>query len=62
MSSYGHNISKIVDDAYSLRWWVNHFGTRRGVYARPFDRPTDEAGAKRFAKRWGVEMPEDRQE
>lgn len=59
--SYGHHIRRIGPDHYRLSWAVDFkYASSRLRHPRGFDRDTDEAGARRFARRWHVNMPEDR--
>lgn len=50
--SYGHAIGKIGADKFRLLMWINNGWLRCPRFYR---RDTDEAGAKRFAERWGLE-------
>jgi hypothetical protein len=57
--SYGHRIQRFGGDHYRLTWTVDrYYAGDRLRYPRRGTRDTDEAGAKRFAKRWGIDMPE----
>lgn len=59
MSSYAHKIQHIGPDHYRLHWIVDHkYPSSRLRFPRCHSRDTDEAGAKRFAKRWNRPMPE----
>lgn len=56
--SYGHHIAKIVD-FYRLSWTVDrYYPDSRLRFPRRCRRDTDLAGAKRFAKRWDLKLPE----
>jgi hypothetical protein len=56
--SYGHRVKDVGGGCYSLFWTVDfHYPTSRLRHPRAFRRDTDAAGAKRFAKKWGLEMP-----
>jgi hypothetical protein len=58
--SKGHSIHKIMDGWYRLSWSVDrYYPSSRLRHPRGCHRDTDEAGALRFAKRWGVPMPDD---
>lgn len=59
--SHSHRLVKCGDGRYEMRWHTNHWarGSRLRVIAA-HSRDTNEVGAKRFAKRWGVKMPEDK--
>lgn len=50
---YGHDFRKIANDHYRLSWTIDrkHEGSRLR-FPTSFSRDTDEAGAKRFAKKW----------
>lgn len=62
MSAYAHRIAKLGPDDYRLFWTVDHkYATSRLRFPRSHSRDTDTAGARRFAKRHGVTMPEDRE-
>lgn len=57
--SYGHGFQKLADDHYRLHWTVDrYYSGVRGRFPRVSRRDTDLAGARRFAKRWGLELPE----
>jgi hypothetical protein len=57
-SSYGHRIKDTGDGYYRLFWTVDfHYPTSRLRHPRAYRRDTDAAGAMRFAKKWGLEMP-----
>mgnify|MGYP001593425637 FL=1 len=56
--SYGHHIRRFAEDLYQLTWWVDqYYQGDRLRYPRRGKRSTDEAGARRFAKRWKLAMP-----
>jgi hypothetical protein len=56
MSSYGHDVRMIAGDHFRLSWTVDHkYPSSRQRFPRSHSRDTDEAGAERFAKRWGIE-------
>lgn len=57
--SYGHRISKTsYASEYRISWTVDrYYEGNRLRFPRGWSRVTDLAGAKRFAKRWGVELP-----
>lgn len=56
--AYGHSIRRIGPDHFRLGWTVDYkYATSRLWHPRGFDRDTDLAGAKRFAKRWNMEDP-----
>ena len=53
--SYGHHIRAIGPDHYRLSWVVDFkYPSSRLRFPRSYDRDTDEAGANKFAKRWGL--------
>lgn len=54
--SYGQRIERMGPDDFRIVWVVDfHYPTSRLRHPRYFDRWTDLAGAKRFAKRWKLE-------
>lgn len=56
--SYGHKIRMISGDTYRIIWTTDkHYEGSRIRYPRGHVRETDEKGARRFAKRWGIAMP-----
>lgn len=56
--SYGHRIVKERDDEYVISWHYDRYYTgTRGRFPQRRSRDTDLAGARRFAKRWGLEVP-----
>lgn len=56
--SYGHVVRKMGDDWYRIFWTVDRFYSgSRLRFPRGSSRDTDLAGAKRFAKRWGLSKP-----
>lgn len=58
-SAYGFGISSIGSDRYRLVWTVDHRSPTTGaVYARRNKRDDNERGARRFAARHNVAMPE----
>jgi hypothetical protein len=57
--SYAHDFKKLGDNWYRLFWFVDYYYSGvRSRFPRQFRRDTDEAGAKRFCKRWNIDMPE----
>lgn len=57
--SYGHRIAKIGPDHYRLSWAVDrYYAGSRLRHPRTTARDTDGDGARRFAKRWDVEIPQ----
>jgi hypothetical protein len=53
--SYGHGVQKIGPDHYRLSWTVDRkYLSSRLRFPIRYDRDTDEEGARRFAKRWGI--------
>jgi len=56
--SYNHHAREIGPDHWRLSWTVDfkHEGSRLR-YPRVYTRDTDLAGAKRFARRWGLAEP-----
>lgn len=58
--SYGHSIVKIFNDCYDLSWTVDrHYVASRLRFPTSYRRNTDERGAQRFAKKWGLELPKE---
>lgn len=56
-SSYGHRIKDTGDGFYRLFWVVDHhYPSSRLRHPRSYSRDTDVDGAKRFAKKWGLDM------
>jgi hypothetical protein len=56
--SYGHSIYRMGEDWFRLHWTVDrYYSGSRLRFPRGASRDTDEAGAKRFAKKWGVQLP-----
>lgn len=54
-SSYAHRVRQIGFDHYRLSWIVDfHYSSSRLRHPRIFTRDTDEAGAVKFSKRWGL--------
>lgn len=59
--SYGHRIQLLMRDCYRLSWMVDrYYSGSRLRFPRQSTRDTDEKGARTFAKKWGVEMPEEK--
>lgn len=58
--SYGHHIKRLCADWYRLSWTQDrYYSGSRLRWPRTYTRDADEKGARRFAKRWGIEMPEE---
>ena len=58
MSAYAHDLRKIAHDHYRLSWTVDRkYAGSRLRFPTSYQRDTDEIGAKRFAKKWGLELP-----
>lgn len=58
--SYGHAISRVAADHYRLSWTVDfYYSSSRLRHPRSSNRDTDEAGARRFAARWGINFDPD---
>lgn len=58
---YGHHIQAIGFDHYRLSWDSDYkCGGSRIRHTRTMTRDTDEKGARKFAKKWDVTMPEPR--
>ena len=59
--SYGHRIKKVCPDEYKLSWTVDrYYSDSRLRFPRKCCRFIDERGARRFAKKWGIDFPEDK--
>ncbi len=57
--STGHGIRRYGYDEYTIRWQVDfYYASSRQRHPRGFQRWTDRKGAERFAKRWGISMPD----
>lgn len=57
-TSYSHHIHRIDSDTFEISWMVDrYYSGSRLRFPRRFGRITDEAGAKRFCKRWDIDMP-----
>lgn len=57
--SRGHAIQHIGHGIYRLYWTVDrYYANSRLRHPRSYSRDTDEAGARRFAKRWDIELPD----
>jgi hypothetical protein len=58
--SYFHAVKRLPDGSYLLSWQVDRYykGSRQR-HPRRCTRETDEAGARRFCKRWGLELPQE---
>ena len=57
-TAYAHNIRRIGADHYRLSWsFDTKIAGSRLRWPRTITRDTDEAGALRFAKKWGCSMP-----
>jgi hypothetical protein len=55
----GFAIKHLGGDDYRLSWVVDrYYPTSRLRHPRGCHRDTDEAGARRFAKKHGLEMPQ----
>lgn len=60
--SKGHWIARVGFDHYRLSWIVDrYYEGSRLRFPTAYRRDTDKAGAERFARRWGVTMPEARE-
>ncbi|AET42315.1 hypothetical protein SDSG_00050 [Ruegeria phage DSS3-P1] len=58
--SKGHHIERLFHDCYRLSWTVDRYYSRSRLrHPTRYSRDTDEAGARRFAKKWGVNMPKE---
>lgn len=53
--SYRHRVKQIAHDHWRVSWVVDfHYRDSRLRHPRIYSRDTDERGAKRFAKKWGL--------
>jgi hypothetical protein len=53
--SYGHTITPQGPGEYVISWTIDfYYSNSRLRYPRRFRRHTDEAGAKRFRRKWGL--------
>jgi hypothetical protein len=61
--SYGHRIQRLGGNFYRLFWTVDrYYSGSRLRFPRTGSRDTDEAGAHRFAKKWGIDFDFDEAE
>lgn len=57
--SYGHRWKKLESDVYRLTWvYDRKFLGSRLRHPQSVSRDTDHAGAVRFAKKWGISLPD----
>lgn len=57
-SGYGHRCRLLDSGVYEISWWYDkYYSDSRLRYPRRLSRITDEAGARRFCRKWGLEMP-----
>lgn len=58
--AYGHDYRRIGWDHYRLSWTIDRkYSGSRLRFPTSYSRDTDLAGAKRFAKKWELQMPEE---
>jgi hypothetical protein len=58
--SYSHGCTRWGRDDYEISWLVDRYYTGvRMRFPRTGRRYTDEAGARRFCKKWGCKFPEE---
>lgn len=56
--STGHSCRKEAENWYWISWTVDYYYVgHRCRFPRGFGRDTDEKGAKRFCKKWGITLP-----
>lgn len=56
--SSGHHIQRIAPGHFRISWTFDTYvAGSRLRYPKSLSRDTDEAGARRFAAKWGVPMP-----
>ena len=54
-----HKIQRFGPDDYQISWQVDYYYvSSRLRHPRGFRRWTDRKGAERFAKKWGISMPD----
>lgn len=59
--SYNHHIMALRLDEYEITWVVDfYYRGSRLRFPRQFGRITDEVGARRFARKHNIPMPEER--
>jgi hypothetical protein len=57
-TAYAHNVRRIGADHYRLSWsFDTKIAGSRLRWPRTITRDIDEAGALRFARKWGCSMP-----
>jgi len=57
-SGYGHFCTRYGHDDYEIGWlWDRYYSGQRIRYPQTMRRWTDEKGARRFCKKWGVKFP-----
>jgi hypothetical protein len=57
-TGYGHAIRRIADDHYRISWTSDRkYAGSRLRHPVGYSRDTDETGALRFSRKWGVAMP-----
>lgn len=58
---YHHHVQRLCSDTFRLSWRFDYkVAGSRLRFTRVMTRDTDEAGARRFAAKWGCNMPEDK--
>lgn len=56
--SYAHSVTLMGGDWYRLWWTVDRYASNSRLrFPTTYSRDTGLAGAKRFAKKWDLEMP-----
>ena len=57
--SYDHRVRRFAEDWYQIYWTVDfYYPDSRLRFPRIFTRNTDERGARRFCKKWGIPWEE----
>ncbi len=57
-SGYGHRVQYIGWECWRLSWmWDRYYRDSRLRFPQVITRETDEAGAMRFAEKWGLAKP-----
>lgn len=58
-ASYDHRVRREFFGEYEISWSIDvYYPDSRQRFPRRIRRHTDEAGARRFCKKWGLAFPE----
>jgi len=61
-TSYGHQCKRFTW-GYEISWTIDrYYSGSRLRFPTTYRRVTDEKGAERFCKKWGLEVPPERME